>query len=733
MKKTKNFKTTKSEKPKILNPSSVKKQYLKQYSSNPNFSNWEPNEKIIALNNRYGFLGILNSGFNSEGENTLEISIPEDYDLIIKEENGFSIFFWLILNKQQNYLTRYIFKKGTSIDELTPTFGLLQNNSNLFFKITSSNQRIETLISNKKLNINKIYSICFSVNFDIEEEITEMTLYIDGVLDSQNSIPGIPNFNNGNIFLGKPDITTHGFNGIISEIMLCPRSLEEREINEIYNECINNFYQCQGESFQTAIIFENKFQRGVLLEKYIKYTGSKPFIIDNLSLSNFELKEIVKKYDEEERINDIENNVSNNINDPNQDKLIENMDFMISNNDEFIVIKKFYLNSKIINTIFYLCNRGDDIMEIKRVIDIFEILSENLLFNIDYNFFYRLCTNLNCICNDNKKYFLISIFFHNLKQIHDIYFPDDNINQPIIYENEPEEPIKQYENLLMSTQGFKNIIDECEMDNTNFKSCNIKNLYQKKDNINNNNNKNSQDGFYITSKVEINNNPFNNLIPENSQISLQNQNEKKLELEKDKITENEKENIDTETKENIDNKKKEEINEYTPEYPKNWSDGNFEVVINHCYNCHEHKMTTRHLEFQFIDKFNQIGEAIKIQFPNCIIYGNYENLEYFGQFDIYLRGIGPFFDNQGRYFIFKKQKCGRFPKINEVLDKLITLSIIYGGSVNMSSAQKLFFKDNLYKKSKFFHELPANYNEKCLEAMNEFIYDREKKDKKKNK
>ena len=232
MKKTKNSenKNTKTDKNKIINPSAIKKQYLNQYSNNPNFSNWEPNEKIIALNNRYGFLGILNSGFKSEGENTLEISIPEDYDLIIKEENGFSIFFWLILNKQQNYLTRYIIKKGSSIDELTPTIGLLQNNSNLFIKITSSNQRIETLISNKKLYPNKIYSICFSVNFDNEEEITEMILYIDGILDSQISIPGIPNFNNGNFFLGKPDITTHGFNGIISEIMLCPRNLEEREI-----------------------------------------------------------------------------------------------------------------------------------------------------------------------------------------------------------------------------------------------------------------------------------------------------------------------------------------------------------------------------------------------------------------------------------------------------------------------------------------------------------------------
>ncbi len=208
--------------------------------------------------------------------------------------------------------------------------------------------------------------------------------------------------------------------------------------------------------------------------------------------------------------------------------------------------------------------------------------------------------------------------------------------------------------------------------------------------------------------------------------------DRRLDFEDEKITENENEN---DYSENIKTDAKEkEKNEYDPEIPKNWENGNFEVIINHCYNCHEHKMTTRHLEFQFIDKFNEIGEAIKNKFPNCTIYGNYDYLEYFGQFDVYLRGIGPFFDEQGRYFIFKKQQVNKFPKINEIIDKLIALSIVYGGSINMESAQKQFLKENygMFKKSIFFHGLPAEYSEKCIEAMNEFKNGGEKKEKKKS-
>ena len=724
--------TQSTQKSKSFNQNAIKKLYQKKYSKNQIFSNWEPNEKISSMINKYGFLSLLNSGFNSLGDNTLEITIPENYDRLFQHENCFSIFFWLILQKQNNTSIKYIIKKGNLTSEFTPTVGLLQNNTNLFIKLTTSNKKIENLISNKKLEQNKIYSICLSVNFDMNENITEMYLYIDGILDSQNSIPGIPSFNNGNIILGKPNLNTFGFNGIVSEIILCPKFIDENEIIDIYNDCINLFNENQGESFESLNVFESKFQRTILLEKYIKYTGNKPFGVDNVSLSNSELKEIIKKYDNDEILNDEdENNNENNdnivIDDPKHIKILEKMNIMLSNNDEFLTVKNLYLNAKTIYTVLFLCSDGEDFIEVKRVIDIFEILSENLLFNIDYDFMYRLCNNLSSISNEDKNYFSMSVFFNNLKQIHDIYFPDENITEPIIYDEDSKEPIRQYENLLMSTQGCKNVIDDNNtLDSKSFRISNIKDLYKKKDKSSKNT---TQEGFNQIKENDLdNNNNEDKMIINNNFIS----HDKRLDFEDEKITENENENdysenIKTDTKEK-------EKNEYEPEIPKDWEKGNFEIIINHCYNCHEHKMTTRHLEFQFIDKFNEIGEAIKNEFPNCIIYGNFDYLEYFGQFDVYLRGIGPFFDEQGRFFIFKKQQVNKFPKVNEIIDKLIALSIVYGGSINMESAQKQFLKENygMFKKSIFFHELPASYSEKCIEAMNEFKNGGEKKERKKS-
>ena len=575
--------TQSTQKSKSFNQNAIKKLYQKKYSKNQIFSNWEPNEKISSMINKYGFLSLLNSGFNSLGDNTLEITIPENYDRLFQHENCFSIFFWLILQKQNNTSIKYIIKKGNLTSEFTPTIGLLQNNTNLFIKLTTSNKKIENLISNKKLEQNKIYSICLSVNFDINDDITEMYLYIDGILDSQNSIPGIPSFNNGNIILGKPNLNTFGFNGIVSEIILCPKFIDENEIIDIYNDCINLFNENQGESFESLNVFENKFQRSILLEKYIKYTGNKPFAVDNNSLSNSELKEIVKKYDNDEILNDEEeNNTENNdniiIDDPKHIKILEKMNIMLSNNDEFILVKKLYLNSKTIYTVLFLCSKGEDFIEIKRVIDVFEILSENLLFNIDYDFMYRLCNNLSSISNEDKNYFSMSVFFNNLKQIHDIYFPDENITEPIIYDEDSKEPIKQYENLLMSTQGNNNVIDiNNNLESKSFRISNIKDLYKKKDKSSKNT---TQEGFNQIKENDLdNNNNEDKMIINNNFIS----HDKRLDFEDEKITENENEN---DYSENIKTDAKEkEKNEYDPEIPKNWENGNFEVIEDYILYC----------------------------------------------------------------------------------------------------------------------------------------------------
>ena len=154
----------------------AKKTFFKQYISSEENRNFSSGDKLIGLNNRFNFLGILEGGFYSDGYNYIEITCPSAFDMSQVQERGFTLFFWIGFNKQPNNVTRYILKKGQAPNEITPTIGLLPNNSNLFVKIYTSNQKTENIISNKKLEHGKIYSICLTLNFDPNESITEMSL-----------------------------------------------------------------------------------------------------------------------------------------------------------------------------------------------------------------------------------------------------------------------------------------------------------------------------------------------------------------------------------------------------------------------------------------------------------------------------------------------------------------------------------------------------------------------------
>ena len=294
----------------------AKKSFFKQYISSEENKNYTSGDKLMGLNNRFNFLGILEGGFYSDGYNYIEIACPSAFDISQVQEKGFTLFFWIGFNKQPNNVTRYILRKGNTQNEITPTIGLLPNNSNLFVKIFTSNQKVENIISNKKIEPYRIYSVCLTLNFDVNESLTEMSLYIDGTLDSQISLPGTPNMNDGNFYLGKYDSSCHGFIGTISEVMLMPGILEDNEIEDINNRCWEEFINSNGLFFNTAVVLEEKLERDLLLDKYVQQTGNQGFIIDNLSLTNQELKEIVKQYDtkEEKKNNEDNNEILNNNN-----------------------------------------------------------------------------------------------------------------------------------------------------------------------------------------------------------------------------------------------------------------------------------------------------------------------------------------------------------------------------------------------------------------------------------
>jgi hypothetical protein len=120
-----------------------------------------------------------------------------------------------------------------------------------------------------------------------------------------------------------------------------------------------------------------------------------------------------------------------------------------------------------------------------------------------------------------------------------------------------------------------------------------------------------------------------------------------------------------------------------------------------------------------LEKFNEVGSWIKECFPNVSIIGNYDKQNHLGCFDVYIRGIGPVLDDMGRYWIFSKKIEKKFPIKNQILDKLITLSMLYGSSVNMEAAQQQYiraYSNYLPRKNPKSHEYPGDL---CPEAEEE--------------
>lgn len=113
-----------------------------------------------------------------------------------------------------------------------------------------------------------------------------------------------------------------------------------------------------------------------------------------------------------------------------------------------------------------------------------------------------------------------------------------------------------------------------------------------------------------------------------------------------------------------------------------WNEGEFEVNINRCTQCANHFQYCRHSEDEFVTQFNDLGDFITHYFPNATVIGNYEKPQMMGEFEVYMRGVGPKSqrDNLDRYFLFRKSQRNRFPEREEVIDHIVCLALMYGGT-----------------------------------------------------
>ena len=205
---------------------------VNKFVSNRNNQIIMPSTPINAILNTNGFLEILNGAIKCTGTEILESIIPKEGDLSIKQNNGFSFFLWIYLSKfspkkentnEETTNIYYIFRKGSSIDEFTPELGIIPNpDKHFLINLATSTQKKVTILSNKIIEENHLYSfgISFEVNYDLN--YTEVNIYIDGKLDTQTRISGQPLHNQGNIFFGKVDISNKSFKGVIADLMMTP-------------------------------------------------------------------------------------------------------------------------------------------------------------------------------------------------------------------------------------------------------------------------------------------------------------------------------------------------------------------------------------------------------------------------------------------------------------------------------------------------------------------------------
>ena len=216
---------------------------VNRFISNVNNIIIMPSRPIRASVNKNGFIEVLNGAIKSNDFETLESIMPKEVDLSIKQNGGFSVFFWLYTSKiTKKDLVYYIFKKGGTVDQFTPSVGLTvieieekkqekKEVTNLIVELSTSKSKKETLFANKRIEENHLYSIGISFSIDYDDDSTEVSLFIDGKLDTQSTIPGEPIHNQGSVFFGRPDSSTHGFKGTVADVMMVPSIITEKEVS----------------------------------------------------------------------------------------------------------------------------------------------------------------------------------------------------------------------------------------------------------------------------------------------------------------------------------------------------------------------------------------------------------------------------------------------------------------------------------------------------------------------
>ena len=821
--------------------------------------------------------------YNLTGQNKIVSEIPESYDPCLRQNGGFSFSCWFQLSKLVKGKHQLIFKKGERLNEQSPILGILPSSNSLFVKLKTTEGKLEKIYSNRKLEALRIYCIFVTCRFDLDSNSTEMSLFIDGLIDSSIIFSGLPAQNTGSVVLGKSDKELNSVEGIVGDIEFIKLALSEKQVKDYFKTCSLNYHMKQDPSSKT--ILSKIVERVYLIREMVACTDKSEEQIEQMNMTNYELREILKTYkgdliEQKEEIEKVDNEQKK------EEKMITELNELIWREETPICLwaKKLYTNSKLIYSVLNLAadSADDEYLPLNRFINILEVLSPSIILpEIDDNILVLLAKALKAhkSTKDEKKQFMVyhfiawESFMKHIFKFVPILFP--NLITQVTKKQEVknnETPYEKYEHILKQNQNFSNFFEnetEKELKSSKLKSgfmryssrkavedvkIETENSYQMNENkeghhenheldnvmkdysefeshsdfnhidVNSHaeklkDSKRKESNFHderITSKkgsVQISeahgsvvkhseherelseneneklksaeeqeNDLLDQVLGEDrddehdkktkkdknssSSSKSKDSSEKKLKKKKKKLEKKEKElNLryeelrqkeeeiknrptaiqsavthvdiystrreieDMKSIDEVDEKKfaqfdmevqekKEQQVEAVLEAHNDaeWNMGEFEVIINYCRKCHTHQTTTNHYEFIYVKKFNELCEEIQTVFPSVVIKGNHEKLEYFGQFDIYLRGVGKNLDEDGRYFIYQRKEGKRFPNPRMIIDRLIALSLLYESSANLATAQNKFkSKRRFNQPSEELHDFPAELSKEAQE------------------
>ena len=169
------------------------------------------------------------------------------------------------------------------------------------------------------------------------------------------------------------------------------------------------------------------------------------------------MKEIVKKYDEELRL---QNDSKFKKETSKEEKQIKSLKELAgnSNSENFQNIKNLSIHAKFINTAMFLSSNLSDELDVKRFLQILEIIGETVYINItEHNLIKSLCQILDTAFPVIK----LSDFFKNLRETSNQVFQD--LSHIVAGVNDlggiTSKNVELHENLLMNSQNFKYVDD----------------------------------------------------------------------------------------------------------------------------------------------------------------------------------------------------------------------------------------------------------------------------------